>query len=316
MNFNNFSIGVHVVTCRDFSVTMPAYMGYVSSNAYAKEDNSKYIIFKGDIMKSIFKIELKRSFINLRFLLAIIIGIYLCYYGLTDYYIFNPEDLPPNVINAYRGWFTALGHGSRSFFLYAVPIICTLPFSYSYIEDKNSGYLRNILCRIEYKKYFKAKLLTNGIMGGLALLIPVVFIFIVSSIKYPVAIFVIPGTTDVTGFYPVGIFAGNYAINPFGYIIYNFINVFIVGFIYSLFGMACSILTNTKISALLIPTIFYMGVNMFANFIAKAQYSSFTTVLPWLDERTTIFNIYGQLFAIFILSIVVIKITTRKDVYY
>ncbi len=66
-------------------------------------------------MKSTFILELKRAIINLRFVLAIIIGIYLCYYGLTDYYQFTSLDLPKNVINAYRGWFTALGFGSRSF---------------------------------------------------------------------------------------------------------------------------------------------------------------------------------------------------------
>ncbi|MCW6086515.1 hypothetical protein LAV38_12470, partial [Clostridium sporogenes] len=135
-------------------------------------------------MKSIFILELKRAIINLRFVLAIVIGIYLCYYGLTDYYQFAVHDFHDNVVNAYKAWFTALGFGDRSFFIYAVPIICTLPFSYSYIEDKNSGYLRNILYRVEYKKYFRSKLLVNSIVGGLTLFIPVVFIFIVCAIKY------------------------------------------------------------------------------------------------------------------------------------
>jgi hypothetical protein len=271
--------------------------------------------FKGGKMKSTFILELKRAIINLRFVLAIIIGIYLCYYGLTDYYQFTSLDLPKNVINAYRGWFTALGFGSRSFFIYAVAIICTLPFSYSYIEDKNSGYLRNILYRVDYKRYFRSKLLVNSIVGGLTLFIPIVFIFIVCAIKYPVAIYIIPGTSDVEGFYPVGIFASNYAAHPFIYIVYSFINVFIVGFVYSLFGMASSILTNKKISALLIPSILYMGINMFTNFIEKAQYSSFTTVFPWMDSRTTILSLYGELLAIFILSIVIIKVMHRRDAY-
>lgn len=267
-------------------------------------------------MKSIFILELKRAIINLRFVLAIIIGIYLCYYGLTDYYQFTLHDFHDNVINAYKGWFTALGFGSRSFFIYAVAIICTLPFSYSYVEDKNSGYLRNILYRIDYKKYFRSKLLVNSIVGGLTLLISVVFIFIVCAIKYPVALHIIPGTSDVEGFYPEGIFANNYVAHPFIYIVYSFINVFIVGFVYSLFGMASSILTNKKISALLIPSILYMGINMFTNFIEKNQYSSFTTVFPWMDSRTTILSLYGELLAIFILSIVIIKVMHRRDAYY
>lgn len=267
-------------------------------------------------MKSIFIMELKRSIINLRLLLVLIIGISLCYYGLTDYFSFNPKDFPKNVVNAYRGWFTALGLGSRSFFLYAVPILSTLPFSYSYIEDKNSGYLRSILYRIEYKKYFKSKILVNSIVAGFALLIPVIIIFIICSVKYPVAIFVIPGTSSVEGFYPEGIFASGYAYHPFIYIFYNFINVFIVGFIYSLFGMACSILTNKKISALLMPLIFYMGSNMFTSFIERPQYSSFTTVFPWITGQTTLFEIYGQLLVLFIFSIIIIKVMHGKDSYY
>ncbi len=267
-------------------------------------------------MKSIFNIELKRAVINLRFLLAIVVGIYLCYYGLTDYYSFNPKDFPPNVVNAYRAWFTALGIGSKSFFLYAIPILSALPFSYSYIEDRNSGYLRNILYRVEYKKYFRSKIVVNCIIAGFSLLIPVIFIFIICGIKYPLKIFVIPGTSSVEGFYPDGVFAGNYAYHPFIYIVYSFINIFIVGCIYSLFGMACSIITNKKISALLIPLIFYMGLNMFANFIEKPQYSPFTTVFPWITGQTTLLGIYGQLLGLFIFSIIAIKAMHRKETYY
>ncbi|EPY2275082.1 hypothetical protein ACXAUS_004012 [Clostridium sporogenes] len=272
--------------------------------------------FKGDKMKSIFILELKRAIINLRFVLAIVIGIYLCYYGLTDYYQFAVHDFHDNVVNAYKAWFTALGFGDRSFFIYAVPIICTLPFSYSYIEDKNSGYLRSILYRVEYKKYFRSKLLVNSIVGGLTLFIPVVFIFIVCAIKYSVGLHIIPGTSELEGFYPEGIFASNYAAQPFIYIVYSCINVFIAGFVYSLFGMASSILTNKKISALLIPLILYMGINMFTNFTLENQYSSFTTVFPWMDGRTTILGIYGELLAIFIISIVIIKVMQRRDAYY
>lgn len=267
-------------------------------------------------MKKIFNIELKRAIVNSRFFLALIIGIILCYYGLTDYFMFKPESFPKNVVNAYRGWFTALGQGTRSFFLYAVVIIATVPFSYSYIEDKNSGYLKNILYRIEYKKYFKSKLLANSIAGGLALFIPVVVLFIICSIKYPVAIFIIPGTSSVEGFYPDGIFASQYAFHPFNYILYNFINVFVVGFIYSLFGMAVSMFTNKKISAVLIPSIIYIAINMFTDFIEKDQYSSFASVFPWITSETTLLSVYGSLILIFFISIIIIKLMHGKDIYY
>ncbi|KRU24307.1 hypothetical protein VT91_30430 [Clostridium sporogenes] len=40
-------IGVHAAQWNSFSATMPAYMGAVHSNVYAKQDTSQYMSFKG-----------------------------------------------------------------------------------------------------------------------------------------------------------------------------------------------------------------------------------------------------------------------------
>lgn len=271
-------------------------------------------------MHRLFKIEFKRAVLNYRFLLSLIIGVSICYYGLTDYYSYNSSDFPPNVVNAYMGWFTAIDQGRRSFFILVAPIICILPFADSYFEDMSSGYLKNILHRTSYEKYIKVKIIVTGIIGGIALSLPTIIIFIIAINKYPMKLHLIYPTSSsipvATGFFPEGIFANNYSLQPLNYIIFCFIQIFIFGFVYSIFGMVSCSLVEKRISSLLIPFIYYMGFNMVTGFFRVKQYSPFTTLMPWQAATTTYVGIYGQMIIILILSIIGIRFLCKRRVIY
>ena len=54
-----------------------------------------------------------------------------------------------------------------------------LPYAYSYLEEKSSGYLNFIYQRINRRKYIRNKIFFSGLSGGLTMLIPGMLIFII-----------------------------------------------------------------------------------------------------------------------------------------
>ncbi len=66
-----------------------------------------------------------------------------------------------------------------------VPFACifpVLPYAFTYLEEKNSGYYKYILMRCGVKKYIFNKIFFTGLSGGISLLIPFTFIFIIAGV--------------------------------------------------------------------------------------------------------------------------------------
>lgn len=67
-----------------------------------------------------------------------------------------------------------------------LPFLCLfpmLPYSFSYIEEKNSGYLKYIRMRISRRKYILCKTAGVGLSGGLTMVVSLVMSLIVGSMK-------------------------------------------------------------------------------------------------------------------------------------
>jgi hypothetical protein len=270
------------------------------------------------VMCKLLKIEFKRAILNYRFLLSLIIGTSICYYGLTGYFSSNNAGLPINYINAYQAWFTALDQGNKSFFILVAPIICILPFTDSYFEDMQSGYLISIINRTSYEKYIKVKIIVNAIIGGVCCSLPTVITFIIAIVKYPMKLALVYSPSNsvpvVLGFFPEGIFSANYALHPLNYIIFCFIQIFLFGFVYSTFGMCACSLVQKRISALLIPFIYYIGFNTITGSLGVIQNSPYTTLMPWQAAATTYNSVYGQFFIIFAVSVICIRYFTKRRI--
>ena len=89
-----------------------------------------------------------------------------------------------NIISYYSKYgVSIIGHGGMfldsiygsvthsRYYLFA-PIFAVLPATILFCDDYNSGYIKNILSRIEKRKYIKEILICSSISGGLAIFIP------------------------------------------------------------------------------------------------------------------------------------------------
>jgi hypothetical protein len=206
---------------------------------------------------SIFKTELRRAVLSREFCIAVI--------GATCAALAGSWSIMSDALGgaimermgeisiqvSYSGMF------SRVCFL-VFPIICTLPFSASFVEDMESRFLRAYMLRTTRAKYIRSKIAATAIAGGLAIAAGMCLLLIIFSIVFP----------------PLGVMP--YA-NPQGYSygIY-FIGVLLVslgGATWALFGGFASAALRNRYLAYAMPFILYYVLVVFQERYWSSSYA-------------------------------------------
>jgi hypothetical protein len=130
------------------------------------------------------------------------------------------------------------------------PIIVTLPFVASFIEDKEKFFLRNILIRKSRICYFTQKYIATGLLGGLAIALPLFLLLVLNLIIYPKG--------NVNFFSIVGPFSAVFKYSQFAYAVILIINSYIFGFIYANIGLTISFFIKSKVVAIISPLLLYI----------------------------------------------------------
>lgn len=132
-------------------------------------------------------IELKRGLQRKSFILAIGIIFVLCIINIfkynynyisisyVDYQYFLEDYLKSGIVSPYNSFILfSLTDISNILFL-IMPILVAMAYGDSYLEDLNSGFLKNILSRYSKKKYLRNKFLANFIISGITFSVPLIF---------------------------------------------------------------------------------------------------------------------------------------------
>ena len=83
-------------------------------------------------------------------------------YDLNEYGKIEIESNITNSLNSYDVWLSTFVP-----YISIIALISCLPYAATYIIDKKSGYLKNILMRSKKDNYFFSKTLLNALSGGL-----------------------------------------------------------------------------------------------------------------------------------------------------
>lgn len=117
-----------------------------------------------------FRLNLKKSILNLGMVTACVISMIILFRSYFMYGLTKPVnvDILTLTINplAMSGF---------------IPFACVfpiLPFAFSYLEEKNSGYIKSILTRTTQKRYIITKVFFTGFSGGISMVIPFTILFI------------------------------------------------------------------------------------------------------------------------------------------
>lgn len=242
------------------------------------------------------KLELKKALCNKLFLLSIFIGCFITMFSfipsLQSYYrdvnafkdmqssstvVYNTYAPLDSLFNHWIGA-EAVSTGSVSFF-FLFPILISIPYGWSYCIEKKKGYIRNVVLRCGKLRYYFAKYVAVFVSGGLAMVIPLLFNFILTAMFVPA---ICPDPTYVTGY---GILTSSFMskilyTNPFLYVFAYFLVDFIFCGLISCMCFAFGAFIKNRVVVVLIP---FFALLLFRYICTSYIYISSTTIYKELS---------------------------------
>lgn len=154
------------------------------------------------ILRNCIKTELRKALGNYLFWLSLAIASGIAIWSAlqnisaaNEYYSFidslqttsgivkNPEYASVTLFNSWIGQdYTAV---ATTLFFTLLPILCVLPYSWSFFSERRSGYIRQIVSRSSRKTYFLSKYIATFTAGALVILIPMLLNFMLVSSFIP-----------------------------------------------------------------------------------------------------------------------------------
>ncbi|MBU3160638.1 hypothetical protein KPL37_12865 [Clostridium frigoris] len=193
-------------------------------------------------MKTFLKFDFKRAFFYKKSLIASLIVLVLL---LIPY--FSEIKFPHPGVDGIN-YFIRIG--GFSYLPFIAPLLASIPFSNSYIIDKEKDVFNKLFTIVKPKVYFTSRLIVNALVSGFVFLITntILLIFLISA--YGINNI----HTDV-----VGAFSPIYNKSKIAYIIISLFITFISAASFSTFILGISTLTKSKFLILLLP-LFYVVV--------------------------------------------------------
>lgn len=200
-------------------------------------------------MKGILKEELNRAFRNPRFLITFVLA--LAAFGIGAYrspFLFNGQAMHPVnrlLLNLHYGEFGFLA-----------PLLATLPFADSFLDDLNQGFLRQIIQRVPFRKYRTAKIIAVALSGGVSLVLAVLVVFsagLVGATDWESRAYFSGYANPLTE--PFGPLGSLYTAAPIFYLFYLLASAFGFGAVQALMGLAFSTIIHNRYVVLAAPLV-------------------------------------------------------------
>lgn len=148
------------------------------------------------------KLECNKAIFNKLFLLVVLIGCTITMFSLVPClqsyyqyisqlkhfseelsYIRNPMLATQTLFNYWIGS-EAITPGSTDYF-FLFPILVSIPYGWSYCMERRSGYIKNVVIRTGKNRYYLSKYIALFLSGGLAMVIPLLFNFLLTAMFVP-----------------------------------------------------------------------------------------------------------------------------------
>lgn len=218
-------------------------------------------------MKNLFKIELRRAFVNRYFFISVLIGLIIVVMQTIEcavpYIGMEPVNglYPQSVFNTYIG-FSATNVWSRTYYM-VFPLLAALPYSSSFLSDQKTGFSKIIYTKCKSAHYLVAKFAAVFLSGGFSVLIPLLINLWLTALCVPS---VIPDSS--TGFFPVfseDFAASLYYLQPYIYILFYNVLLFVVSGIFACSALAFSYLFNYGAVVLVSPFLTYISISFISS---------------------------------------------------
>ncbi len=181
-----------------------------------------------------------------------------------------------------------------SFLVILAPLLAAMVFSDSYLQEKDTGFLRFIYMRTVQSKYMLVKSFVTGIMSGLVIVSASLIVFI--------SLFFVYGIKETSLHQISGAFSWIYMENRVFYALFIILISFIFNFIFSLLSLGVSPWISNRFLAVVFPFIYFLVSGTIFDFLGINKFFCFkTTVLFTLS--TTFPDYYIIIYQVLLLLI-------------
>ncbi len=290
-------------------------------------------------MKILLKTELKKALKNKAFLASVIISILLTILSLIfcvsiynrdmrdmelirgmDNYSANPDISIYSLFNHWIGG-ESMSLGSSVYF-FIFPILCAMPYGWSYCVERKSGYTRTMVVLAGKKKYFAAKYIATFVSGGLAVVIPFIINIAMTACFFPA----IKPEIENDIYYAVfknGLMSELFYSKPFLYLFFYLIIDFVFCGLLADISLAAASFIKQKYVTVMIPFVVCLLIHLSTKFIYDAAGNYSREISPFYYLRATdtrlpaSFAVIGvTAFIIFVVTFVITNIWERKHEIY
>ena len=226
-------------------------------------------------MRRLLRIEIGKALKNKAFFISLAIGIACVVLSLIyKVNIYNRDmDMAAEtseikqsseaaIYSLFNSWiggeFLSLGTGVYYFIF---PVLCALPYGWSYCVERKSGYVRTMIVQCGKGKYYVAKYIATFMSGGLAMVIPLIASVMMTAAFFPA---VKPDVIyDVyTGVFKTTFMSGLYYSVPFLHMFLLLCINFVFCGLLACCSMAAVSVIRQKHVVTLVPFVICLALNM------------------------------------------------------
>ncbi|MGL6031828.1 MAG: hypothetical protein ACRC0Q_06600 [Kurthia gibsonii] len=215
-------------------------------------------------MKSYIKQELRRAFWSKRTKMMYLFSIILFFSGMFQYI----QWLPSQSVSITYTFLAGYNSSTLSYLALLFPLISSIPYATSYIEDCESGFNKLIYMRMNKNRYLHIRVIINALVGGFTLVIgPICAFLFLLIMKFTTNATLLKKNEQmetVQYFYNQGIFS------PILMIMIIISLIFICGVVISTFTLGLStIIQNNYFTALSSFILLLLSAIIFTKFSTK-----------------------------------------------
>ncbi len=229
-------------------------------------------------MSKILKLEIRRAFINKKFLIALIIETIIMVLefvtstlGMINGTLSGNMDYPYSAYNCLIT--TSSWSIYKQLFLYTIVLIASYPYATSYYQDKKTGYIKNIVSRTDKKSYLKAKYISVFLSTSIVCLYSYLLDFLLTISVLPMLR--LEMAANISGvFGNATLLDLQYAHPMLYYLVFVVASVIIVG-VFSELGLVLTRFVHNVYILTFVPFISFFGMHAVTGFSDLATWNPY-----------------------------------------
>ena len=273
-------------------------------------------------MKQIFKLEIRRAFGSASFFFSIFLGMIIAF---AQWYIevlpfsktlegYMASGLPMAYpYGVYCNWMGSHNFAFAYLFFSLLPILATLPHGDSFYGDIKNNFISVICTRTKQINYYCSKYIAAFLAGGISVLVPLIFNFILCALSLPL---VKPEAADYTSTIGANSTLGDlFYTHPFVYLLIFAAFIFLFSGAIATFSLLTTYYTHYRFIVLITPFLIYLFLNSFFSLIGLTDWQPVLCLNPGYNADRTIPLVLLPVIMISITSFYFILRGGHEDIY-